>query len=541
MVAELPVASPVRSSAGLYRERLPALGDSGRARELVLLHGWGSASDIWRGALPLLRRHFNITLIDLPGHGRSGAGAFADPDDFIDTLLPQLPPRAVYLGWSLGGMLATRLAARHSRRVSALITLCTNAVFVAQKDWPRAMAPQTFNAFRKNTGQAPAKSLKRFRLLQARGDENEKAQLRQSPPPAINPADREALIQGLDWLEALDNRDALAALSLPALHVLGENDALVPAAVAGELTRLNGGHRVAVLARTAHLPFASKPDELWSLVLDFLDEHGLKATAAPAHIDKSAVARSFSRAAATYDGVADLQRRVADRAAALLPAPTAAETLVDLGCGTGYSVPALKRRDPAGQVIGLDLAEGMLRYARAQLARRADTWLCADGEDLPLADESVDRLFSSLSVQWCENIGAVFAEAYRVLKPGGGFTLSTLGPATLNELRAAWQAVDGYVHVNRFADRETIERAVARSGLRLRGWQETREILHYRDLRQLMNELKQLGAHNLNSGRPGGLTGRQRLRRFAAAYEAFRDAEGRLPSTYQVWYLQLEK
>jgi len=65
-------------------------------------------------------------------------------------------------------------------------------------------------------------------------------------------------------------------------------------------------------------------------------------------------------------------------------------------------------------------------------------------------------------------------------------------------------------------------------------------VLEYAELRELTRELKALGAHNVNSGRPTGLTGRERVRGFQRAYELQRNSAGKLPATYQVWYLTLE-
>jgi malonyl-CoA O-methyltransferase len=59
-------------------------------------------------------------------------------------------------------------------------------------------------------------------------------------------------------------------------------------------------------------------------------------------------------------------------------------------------------------------------------------------------------------------------------------------------------------------------------------------------VRSLTHELKALGAHNLNPGRPGGLTGRARMLALLNAYEQFRQPQG-LPATYQVVYGVLRK
>jgi malonyl-CoA O-methyltransferase len=143
-------------------------------------------------------------------------------------------------------------------------------------------------------------------------------------------------------------------------------------------------------------------------------------------------------------------------------------------------------------------------------------------------------------VQWCADFASVLSEARRVLKPGGIFAFASLCVGTLAELRDSWRQVDGMVHVNRFREFEAYQQLCAASGLRIVGLQTRAHVLHYPDVRSLTHELKALGAHNLNPGRPGGLTGRARILGLVEAYEQFRQAPG-LPATYQVVYAVLEK
>lgn len=519
----------------LYRERLPATHSD--APELVMVHGWASSSDCWRGALPLLRKHFHITLLDLPGHGAS-RGDVETPDELMDALLPLVPPQAIYLGWSLGAMLVTRFAASHPDRVVAVISLAANASFVAREHWPWAMPEAVFEDFCQRFERHTERGLRRFDLLQWQGDDNSPGHLSSSSVSSIGSARR--LLQCLgEW----DNRPQLKAIQRPHLFILGENDALVPQSCVGELSELNTNIEVQLVVGAGHISFFSQADTVWAMVLDFCRRHQLIDNSCPHNsLNKRNVADSFSRAAESYDSVAALQRRVADMLFTKLSdsiGQAQQRRMLDLGCGTGYSLPAL--RPVAEHLVALDLAEGMLRYTRDHPQRRADSFICGDAEDLPLHDESVDCVFSSLSIQWCENIAAVFSELYRVLKPGGRALLSTLGPTTLHELRGAWQAVDARSHVNRFLDADTVQAGLNASGLRLVCWDEQEEVLHYHDIRELTAELKQLGAHNVNAGRPGGLTGKQALRGFVAAYESYRKADGLLPASYQLWYLTLEK
>lgn len=259
----------------------------------------------------------------------------------------------------------------------------------------------------------------------------------------------------------------------------------------------------------------------------------------PYDIDLARVRRSFGRSAHAYDAAAVLQKRVRDELLERLAVVRLAPTVVlDLGAGTGHAAVALKRRYRSSQVIALDLAEGMLREAgRRQTLLRRFRRVCAQGAALPLRDASVDLVFSNLMLQWCHDPDAVFRECRRVLKPGGLLTFTTFGPDTLVELRRAWAAADERTHVNRFIDMHDLGDALVRSGLAEPVLDVERFTLTYAEVRDLMRDLKDIGAHNANAGRPRGLTGKGTLARMTAAYEAFR-RDGRLPATYEVVYGQ---
>ncbi|WP_043311078.1 malonyl-ACP O-methyltransferase BioC [Pseudomonas sp. ML96] len=253
--------------------------------------------------------------------------------------------------------------------------------------------------------------------------------------------------------------------------------------------------------------------------------------------DKRRVAESFSRAAGSYDAVAELQREVGSELLADLPELVPARWL-DLGCGTGHFTRALAGRYPQADGLALDLAEGMLQHARPFGGARH--FVAGDAESLPLRDAGLDLIFSSLAVQWCADFVAVLAEARRVLRPGGVLAFSSLCVGSLQELRDSWQAVDGFVHVNRFRRFEDYQALCAASGLEVLTLERRAKVLHFADLRALSRSLKDLGAHNLNPGRPGGLTGPARIRALMEAYEHLRTDQG-LPLTYQVVHGVLRK
>ncbi|WP_409525051.1 malonyl-ACP O-methyltransferase BioC [Nitrincola sp. MINF-07-Sa-05] len=254
--------------------------------------------------------------------------------------------------------------------------------------------------------------------------------------------------------------------------------------------------------------------------------------------DKRQVASSFSRAAASYDSVAGLQRDVADRLASWLPVASV-ERVLDLGSGTGYSQPTLCSHYPDSQLLSLDLAEGMLRHAREQRDLPGVLPVCGDAEQLPFADQVVDLIWSSLAIQWCQQPQELFRELWRVLRPGGRVLLSTLGPATLHELRYAWAGIDQDPHVNEFIAREQL---LAHASAFTVGRAEVQtRMLEFDSLLSLMQELKALGAHNTNPRQRKGLGGRAVLDRLQKRYESFRAAAGSLPATYEIHYIELIK
>lgn len=254
--------------------------------------------------------------------------------------------------------------------------------------------------------------------------------------------------------------------------------------------------------------------------------------------DKRQVAASFSRAAASYDAVAELQRSVGAQLLARLPVDMQPSRWLDLGSGTGHFTRGLAERFGAAEGLALDIAEGMLRHARPMGG--AAHFIAGDAEALPLQSACLDLLFSSLALQWCADFPRVLQEASRVLRPGGTLAFSSLCVGTLQELRESWRAVDGRVHVNRFRHFEDYQRLCYASALQVLSLQRQAHRLHFPDLRSLTRSLKDIGAHNLNPGRPDGLTGRARIAALYEAYERHRDASG-LPVTYQVVYGVLRK
>ncbi len=272
-------------------------------------------------------------------------------------------------------------------------------------------------------------------------------------------------------------------------------------------------------------------------------------------LDKAKVRQSFAAASVTYDNVAALQRTVGKALLSTINSESLSGTLLDLGCGTGFLTSNLSASQvgcasrtvnlggclengtqsvPYMTVIALDIALPMVQVTRTKLADALNiSYLCADAEQLPLAGQIVDGVFSNLALQWCVNLEGVFTDIKRVLKLGGRLVFSTFGSQTLQELKAAWAEVDGYNHVNDFYSEQQL-----RGFLLLAGYTEikveTRVYLSsYDSVLALMRELKHIGAHNMIAGRNKSITSKTQMQRMISAYERHRTGES-IPATFEV-------
>ena len=239
----------------------------------------------------------------------------------------------------------------------------------------------------------------------------------------------------------------------------------------------------------------------------------------------------------SYEAHAVLQDEVQHRLQERLDdLPFKPQRILDVGSGTARGTAALRKRYPQAQTIALDLALPMLRAARKHRAwLRPFARVCADAESLPFVEASVDLLHSSLCLQWCGQLDAVFDEFRRVLRPEGLVLFSTFGPQTLNELRTAFAEVDETPHVSRFLDIHQIGDALLAAGFRDPVLERDVFTLTYADVLGLMHELRAIGATNADADRARSLTGKAHLQRVIEAYEVHR-SDGRVPATYEVVY-----
>ncbi len=239
---------------------------TGDGPALVLLHGWGLNSGVWSGLIEALAERYRLVRIDLPGHGHS---AMRTDGYTIDTLAnaiaPHLPEDSTVLGWSLGGLIALRLALGGTAGKAAirrLILVGTSPQFTADTHWPHAMAPAVLEDFSQQLLADHAGTIRRFLALQALGCADSRRILAElkNAIAAAPPPDPEALAGGLAVLRTTSLLAHLPALRLPVTLIHGEHDTLAPITAARATAALLPGARLHEIAGAGHAPFISHAD-----------------------------------------------------------------------------------------------------------------------------------------------------------------------------------------------------------------------------------------------------------------------------------------
>jgi pimeloyl-[acyl-carrier protein] methyl ester esterase len=247
---------------------------SGTGPDLVLIHGWGLHGGIWDRFVPLLEAHFCVTCVDLPGHGRSDWQGEETLDAMTDAVLAVAPAPAAWLGWSLGGLVATRAAVMAPDKVTALVTIASTPCFVRKPDWQSAMLPVLLDTFAAELAQDYVRTLNRFLALQVRGSDSYgevlktlRALLQAHGEPAAA-----GLRAGLQVLQTADLRGSLGDIDCPALLIMGERDMLVPVNAGHAASELLPNAQLSVIAGAGHAPFMAAPEVVAGRVKSFLCE-----------------------------------------------------------------------------------------------------------------------------------------------------------------------------------------------------------------------------------------------------------------------------
>jgi pimeloyl-[acyl-carrier protein] methyl ester esterase len=228
---------------------------------LILLPGWGLGSAPLVPLAKALAGQVQVDIEPLP------ALEHADIEHCLDVLDDRLPRGAWLGGWSLGGMLATLLAARRGADCPGLLTLASNARFTASEAWPTAMPAATFEAFREAYALNSIATLKRFAMLCSQGG----ADFRGLSRRLLEQAEGDDSLVGLDLLAALDTQQALQRFAGPQLHLFATDDALVPVAAAAAIQRLQPAAEVRRVEGASHALVVEQVNEVAAVIARFME------------------------------------------------------------------------------------------------------------------------------------------------------------------------------------------------------------------------------------------------------------------------------
>lgn len=246
----------------------------GSGSPLLLIHGWGMHGGVWMDVAERLAQGFLVHSVDLPGNGASAALPETNLDTLVQALSRQFNEPITVCGWSLGGQVALRWAAREPELVRRLIMVASTPCFAEREDWLFGMAKEVLEKFAADLEQNHAATLRRFIALQLRGGEKERellALLRERLFSRGEP-DMGALRAGLNILRDADLRSGLQDIKQPTLVIAGGRDKLTPPEASNYLAQAMPAARVVEVEGAAHAPFLSHPEIFVEQVKSFLHE-----------------------------------------------------------------------------------------------------------------------------------------------------------------------------------------------------------------------------------------------------------------------------
>ncbi len=261
-------------------------------------------------------------------------------------------------------------------------------------------------------------------------------------------------------------------------------------------------------------------------------------------IDKDFKRKIFNRSAKSYDQFSILQNQVSDNLFDILrKIQLNPKLILDLGCGTGRNGIILRNTYKYATVVNYDFSENMLSQARYKQINLIDTsivakrssFICGDIENLVFTKKIFDIVWSTNSLQWCNDLPITFKNIGSILKSDGLFIFTTFGPKTLYELRNITKEISGFKKTNDFTDVESIKNILINEGFSNPVIESKDICLKYNNIKNLFLELKSIGATSGLINKKNGLTGKSFLRKIEEGYENYKCKE-KYCATYEVIY-----
>ena len=245
----------------------------GQGQPLVLIHGWGLHSGVWQPLIKRLASKYMLYLVDLPGHGSSRPIEPFHLHAIADEVSQQIPGVSDILGWSLGGLVAQRIALNQPDRIRRLILCGTTPCFVNKVGWFAGIDSSSFEAFADNVSHDYKAAMLQFLTLQCMQSSDRRStikQLRASFETRPTPT-QTTLGRALNILLDSDLRHEVADIRKPTLLIHGDRDTLAPVQAAHWMMQQLPIGFLRVISGAAHAPFLSHSEQFIETLNQFLE------------------------------------------------------------------------------------------------------------------------------------------------------------------------------------------------------------------------------------------------------------------------------
>ncbi len=243
---------------------------------------------------------------------------------------------------------------------------------------------------------------------------------------------------------------------------------------------------------------------------------------------------NFSTAARSYDQASSLQRIVGQRLLSYLPQTFQPKSILDLGSGTGTLSIKLSQRFSQAQILGLDLAEGMIKLARTKCADQPNiSFTHKDFDQINTLNKAFDLVISNFALHWSKDLPTTLKAILSQLNPNGLFALSIPVENSFHEITACWSKLDNYTHKLNFPKVSSLLNCLSDQCTEL-VFKRVEYTKEYTSMHHLRDDLKQLGSANRQSNKRPGLLTKNQLQQLLSAYDEYRSPRGLFPTTYDV-------
>lgn len=242
------------------------------ATPLVMIHGWAMHGGILAPLVEVLASRYTMYVVDLPGHGYSVDSSIPLEPLACARAIAEATPPAVWLGWSLGGLVALTAALDLPDAVQAVVPLCSTPCFVRSADWPQGNDAAMVRQLAADLDADYKATVERFIALEAMGSADPRAEARRLKEEAFSRGepDPRVLMEGIRLLESADLRPRLAELTQPNLWIAGRRDRIVHPDAMRWSAEAAGG-RFEEIAHAGHAPFIGHAAAVADVLTQFTD------------------------------------------------------------------------------------------------------------------------------------------------------------------------------------------------------------------------------------------------------------------------------